>query len=65
MAYDANGQALAEGDRVKTMDFDGWVYGTLHRNTEHPHVSEWYVAYDDGEESAVLSLNHIWKVDED
>jgi hypothetical protein len=65
MAHDVNGQALAEGDRVKTLDFSGWVYGTLHKNTKYPHVSEWYVAFDDGEEYAVLSYNNIWKVNEE
>lgn len=65
MAHDVNGQALAEGDRVKTLDFSGWVYGTLHKNTQYPHVSEWYVAYDDGGENAVLSFKYLLKADEE
>jgi hypothetical protein len=54
-----------EGDRVYTPDFDKngklvKIYGTLKRNVEYPNVSEWYVAYDDGLDCAVLSFDYIF-----
>lgn len=62
-AIDGNGNLLKEGDRVWTYD---WGYiplqGTLKENTEHKDVSEWYVAWDDGENCAVLNFDFIWKV---
>ena len=61
---DAEGKTLHEGDRVYAYDICDTsvrIYGTLLKNTDYPHVSEWYVKYDDGEEFAVLDFNFIWK----
>lgn len=53
-----------EGDRVFTYGFDyEQQNGTIHKNTEHPDVSEWYIKYDDGEEFAVLDINGVYKLD--
>ena len=51
-----------EGDKVYAYDVDGIHYGVLHRNLEFPDVSEWYVAYEDGEECAVLDIELVHKV---
>lgn len=60
---DGNGKEVKEGERVATFDIDGsMVYGTLHRNVEFPHVSDYYVKFDDGEECAVLDMDLIFKV---
>lgn len=65
-ALDGDGRVLHEGDRVFSYDYDEQLtirrmYGTLHKNEDFPHVSEWYVAYDDGEECAVLDMSSIFK----
>jgi hypothetical protein len=53
---------LQEGDRVYSFDFDGSrVYGIIYKNKEYPEVSEWYIAYDDGKENAVLDINQVFK----
>ena len=64
----ADGQKMNEGDRVYSYDFEptndthkGRVYGTLLLNTEHPNVSKWYVAYDDGLDCAVLDTKDFYK----
>ena len=59
-------EALKEGDRVYVDGFsDDWkpqrFYGTLHKNIEYPHVSEWYIRYDDGQEFAVLDNSLVFK----
>ena len=62
---DGDGQTLHEGDRVFTHGFtdNGWSrhYGTLHRNTEFPEVSDWWIDYDDKEEFAVLDFGDVFK----
>lgn len=59
------GQILHEGDRVFTHGFtdNGWGrhYGTLHRNTEFPEVSDWWIEYDDKEQFAVLDFADVFK----
>ena len=54
-----------EGDRVFVYDF-GYekCHGTIHKNTKHPNISEWYIEYDNGEEYAVLELSTIHLEDE-
>ncbi len=56
---------LHEGDRVYCHDYyDGKVircYGTLHKNLDYPHVSDWYICYDDGMQCAVLDLSLVFK----
>lgn len=39
--------------------FDNQGVGTLHKNTGHEDVSEWYVKWSDGSECAVLSFNYL------
>lgn len=63
---DGNGWKLFEGDRVYTHDYDksGRVircYGTLHKNEDYPNVSDYYIAYDDGGEFAVLEMGLVYK----
>lgn len=60
-------KTLKEGDRVYSFDYDkdlkpSRYYGTLHKNTDYPHVSEWYIAYDDGHDCAVLDMSLVFKV---
>jgi len=62
----ANGIELNEGDKVYTYDYDtdGLLkkyHGILHKNIDHPEVSEWYVKYDDGNDCAVLDFGQIFK----
>ena len=53
-------EVFNEGDKVWAPGIDGdKKYGTLHKNTEHPHVSEWYIKYDDGEECAALDMFYV------
>ena len=55
--------AMKEGDRVFTYGYRYEVHeGTIHKNTEYPEVSEWYIKYDDGSEFAVLNINGVYKV---
>ena len=55
---------LSENDRVYVYDFDGTkYYGVLLKNTEYPHVSEYYIKYDDGQELAVLDMEQVYKED--
>jgi hypothetical protein len=66
VAIDGDGQVLHEGDRVYSYGYDDkWkpqrVYGTLHKNEDFPEVSEWYIAYDDGQECAVLEMSLVFK----
>lgn len=50
-----------EGDRVFSYGFGYEQHnGTIHKNTEYPEVSEWYIKYDDGEECAVLDINEVY-----
>ncbi len=64
---DGNGQVLQEGDRVYSYDYDVALvepqrcYGTLHKNEDYPQVSDWYIAYDDGQECAVLNMSLVFK----
>ena len=63
---DGDGQVLDEGDRVYSYGYDdNWkpqrLYGTLHKNEDFPEVSEWYIAYDDGQECAVLEMSLVFK----
>ncbi len=63
---DGDGQVLHEGDRVYSYDYDNNLkpsrcYGTLHKNEDYPNVSEWYIAYDDGQECAVLEMSLVFK----
>ena len=64
--FDGDGQVLHEGDRVYSYDYDknlkpSRCYGTLHKNEDYPNVSEWYIAYDDGQECAVLEMSLVFK----
>jgi len=66
ISFDGDGNILYEGDRVYSYGFDDkWrpqrLYGTLHKNEDHPDVSEWYIAYDDGQECAVLDMSLVFK----
>jgi len=59
-------KTLKEGDRVYSYDYDNnskpsRYYGTLRKNTDYPHVSEWYIAYDDGHDCAVLEMSLVFK----
>ncbi len=59
---DPQGFELNVGDRVCAFDLDGHKYeGILLLNSDHPHVSKYYVKYDDGNECDVLDLKLIWK----
>jgi hypothetical protein len=63
---DGDGQVLHEGDRVYSYGYDDkWkpqrLYGTLHKNEDYPEVSDWYIAYDDGQECAVLEMSLVFK----
>jgi hypothetical protein len=59
---DGNGVELNIGDRAFAYDFTGEkVFGRFEDN-EYKHVSEWAVAYDDGETCAVLDLRQLWKI---
>ncbi len=65
--FDANGQLLQAGDRVYSYDYDDngkpqRVYGNFYKNIEYPQVSDWYIAYDDGKECAVLDMATVFKV---
>ena len=58
-------QEFKEGQRVYAFDIDGSkCYGTLHKNTEYQNISEWYIAYDDGHECAVLDIGTVCPVPE-
>jgi len=60
----AEEQKFKEGDRVFVYGFGNEQHnGTIHKNTEHPEVSEWYIKFDDGEECAVLDINCVYKLD--
>ena len=64
--FDGDGLVLHEGDRVYSYDYDknlkpSRCYGTLHKNEDYPNVSEWYIAYDDGQECAVLEISLVFK----
>ena len=53
-----------EGDRVFTYGFGYEEFqGTIHKNTGHEDVSEWYIKYDDGEEYAVLDIDEVYKLE--
>lgn len=57
-------QKFKEGDRVFSYGFGYEQHdGTIYKNTEHPEVSEWYIKYDDGEESAVVDINGVYRLD--
>ena len=59
---DGDGHTLHEGDRVFTHGFGcERHYGTLHRNTEFPEVSDWWIEYDDKEQFAVLDFADVFK----
>ena len=63
---DGDGRVLHEGDRVYSYGYDdNWkpkrLYGTLHKNEDFPEVSKWYIAYDDGQECAVLEMSLVFK----
>ena len=64
---DGDGQTLHEGDRVYSYDYNVETvapqrcYGTLHKNEDYTEVSEWYIAYDDGQECAVLEMSLVFK----
>jgi hypothetical protein len=65
-AIAAHGETLHDGDMVYTHDYnnDGKVvrfYGTLYVNEDNPEVSDWCIAYDDGNECAVLEMNLVFK----
>jgi hypothetical protein len=66
-AVPIDGKVLYEGDRVYSYDYDvenfapKKCYGTLHKNKDYPEVSEWYIAYDDGQECAVLQMSLVFK----
>ena len=54
-------EEIKEGQKVFCLDFDGSrINGTIHKNKEYPHVSEWYTKYEDGEECAVLDINQVY-----
>jgi hypothetical protein len=59
-------EEFKEGERVYCFGF-GYQkdYGTIHKNTEYPNVSEWYIRYDDGEECAVVDERFVFKVKEE
>ena len=64
--FDGNGNELHEGDRVFIYEHNDYLewerfYGTLHKNEDYPNVSEWYIAYDDGQEFAVLEMSLVFK----
>lgn len=55
-----------EGDRVFSYGFGYEQHnGTIHKNTEYPEVSEWYIKYDDGEECAVLDVDAVYPLSVD
>jgi hypothetical protein len=61
-----NGQTLHEGDMVYSYGYDDnlkpqRLYGTLHKNEDYPEVSEWYIAYNDGQKCAVLEMSLVFK----
>lgn len=62
---DGDGQVLHEGDRVYCYDYVDMkpkrCYGILHKNKDYPHVSDWYITYDDGQECAVLEISLVFK----
>jgi len=62
---DGQGIVLKEGDTVWEYTFEGGkvvpIYGTLHRNTEFPHVSDWFVKVEGGEDFAVLDFTNMFK----
>ncbi len=62
MPLDGNNIEIENGDRVYSFDWDGSiVFGTLYSNDDYPEVSEWYIAYDDGFEGAVLDMRFVYK----
>jgi hypothetical protein len=63
---DSDGQTLHEGDRVYSYGYDDnlkpqRLYGTLNKNEDYPEVSEWYIAYNDGQKCAVLEMSLVFK----
>lgn len=55
---------FTENERVYVHDEDcNKSYGTLHKNTEHPEVSEWYIHFEDGFIGAVLVEDLVFKSD--
>lgn len=49
------------GDRVYAHGLDSKKYhGTIHKNTEFPNISEWYVKYDDGKECAIIDIDSVF-----
>jgi hypothetical protein len=63
LPVDGNGNQLKEGDRVYVfgINYDEAYHGVLKRNIEYPHISDWYVAYDNGEELIVLDFSQVYK----
>lgn len=59
---DHYGNELTEGARVYCFDFDAKkVYGTLYLNKDYQHVSRWFIAFDDGNDCAVLNEQSVFK----
>jgi len=60
---DGHGCVLKEGDMICAFKGDEVVpiYGTLHKNTEFPHVSDWFVKIEGGEDF-VLNFEDVFKV---
>lgn len=55
---------FTENEQVYVHDEHGSkIYGILHKNTEHPEVSEWYIHFQDGEKCAVLVDDLVFKSD--
>ncbi len=60
--FDPSGMRLHDGDRVYVYDeHDARLYGTLYKNEDFPHVSDYYIKYDDGKECAVLDMSSVYK----
>ena len=60
--FDPYGMRLHDGDRVYVYDeHDARLYGTLYKNKDFPHVSDYYIEYDDGQECAVLDMSSVYK----
>lgn len=43
--------------------YDWLGEGTLHKNVEHPEVSEWFVRWDDDSETAVLDFEQLFTIE--
>jgi len=55
---------FTENERVYVHNEDGSkIYGTLHKNTEHCEVSEWYIYFEDDFKGAVLVQELVFKSD--